>query len=159
PPEGRRQFPYRTAIVNESFVRKYFAGRPPIGRHMGFGEDPGTETPIEIVGVVRDARYGAIREDARPQVFVPAFQSRGVNNLTVYVKPSSEPEALVEGLRRLVSGLDPALPIFNVATLEERVARSITNERLIAGLSSGFGVLATLLSVIGLYGVMAYMVT
>jgi predicted permease len=158
-PPGERGEPWRTAIVNETFVRRYFGGRNPVGRHIGMGGDPGIPMPIEVVGVVRDAKYGGLREDARAQVFFPAFQAGGINNLTLYVRSDAPTTAVVDNVRRLVASLDPAIPIFGVATLEDKAARTITNERLIAALSSGFGILATLLAVVGLYGVMAYTVT
>jgi predicted permease len=159
PPEGEEGWPYRTAVVNETFVRRYFAGRDPIGRRVGIGGAPGTPTPITIVGVVADGKYQAIREEATPQIFLPAFEARGVNNITVYVRSRLETSMAIRGIRAVVAGLDPGLPVFNVATLEERVARSLRTERLVAGLSAAFATLATLLAVIGLYGVMSYTVT
>jgi predicted permease len=158
PAQGEQGWPYRTAVINETFAKRYFRGRSPIGRHVGVGEDRGTPTPIEIVGVSRDAKYGSMREDMRPQIFLPAFQSEGINNVTAYVRTSAPTTSTIDAARRIVAALDPALPIFNIATMEERVERSITIERLIASLSTGFGVLATLLAVVGLYGVMAYTV-
>jgi predicted permease len=159
PATGEDGWPYRTAIVNETFVRRYFDGRDPIGRHVGFGGDPGTPTPITIVGVVADAKYQAIREDTIPQILLPAFENRGLNNVTVYVRSRLPTAALVANARGVVRAMDPGMPVFNVATLDERVARSLRNERLVAGLSAAFATLATLLGLIGLYGVMAYTVT
>ncbi len=159
PPDGDDGWPYRTALVNETFVKRYFGGRDPIGRHVGIGDDPGTATPIRIVGVVAVEKYQSVREEPRPQVFVPAFEARGVNNVTFYVRSRLPVPAVLGSVRSTIGQLDPALPIFNVATLEERVARSLRNERLVAGLSGAFATLATLLAVVGLYGVMSYTVT
>ena len=159
PPDGDDGWPYRTALVNETFVKRYFGGRDPIGRHVGIGDDPGTATPIRIVGVVAVEKYQSVREEPRPQVFVPAFEAGGVNNVTFYVRSRLPVPAVLGSVRSTIGQLDPALPIFNVATLEERVARSLRNERLVAGLSAAFAMLATLLAVVGLYGVMSYMVT
>jgi predicted permease len=158
PAEGE-EWPYRTAIVNETFARRYFDTRDPIGRHVGIGGDPGTPTPITIVGVVADSRYQRIREDVRPQILLPAFENRGLNDVTVYVRSRQPTASVVASLRGVVRALDPGMPVFNVATLDERVARSLRNERLIAGLSAAFATLATLLGIVGLYGVMAYTVT
>jgi predicted permease len=158
-PEGDDRWPYRTAIVNETFVRRYFGDRDPIGRHVGIGGDPGTPTPIRIVGVVAVSKYQRIREDPIPQIFLPAFEARGIDNVTFYVRSRLPVAAVLDGVRAAIGQLDPALPIFNVATLEERVARSLRNERLVAGLSAAFATLATLLAVVGLYGVMSYTVT
>jgi predicted permease len=158
-PAKGEDWPYRTAVVNETFVKRYFAGRDPIGRHIGFGGDPGTATPIMIVGVVTDSKYVSIRQTTPPQVFVPAFESGSLNNATVYVRSALPLAAVISGARGIVAGLDPTLPVFNVATLDERVARSLRTDRLIAGLSAAFATLATLLALVGLYGVMAYTVT
>jgi predicted permease len=151
-------WPYRAALVNETFVSRYFKGVNPVGRHIGFGDDPGTATPIEVVGVVKDTHYAAVREDPRPQIYVPYLQS-DIDGLTVYVRTSQDSVDIMTRLRRDLSQLDPSLPVFNVSTMEERVARSTVNERLIAGLSAMLSAMATLLAVIGLYGVMAYTVT
>jgi len=159
PPEGEDGWPYRTGVVNETFVRRYFGTRDPIGRHVGIGGDPGTATPITIVGVVADSKYRAIREDVRAQILLPAFENRGLNNVTVYLRSRQPTASVVANVRGVVRALDPGMPVFNVATLDERVARSLRNERLVAGLSAAFATLATLLGVVGLYGVMAYTVT
>ena len=155
PPEG---WPYRVAVVNETFAKRYFNGANPIGRRIGFGQNPGTKTPIEIVGLVKDTRYTAIREEQRPQVFFPYLQAT-IESVTVYARTRHEPDSLMQTIRREVAALDPQLPVYNVSTLEDRVARSVVNERLIASLSATLSAMATLLSVVGLYGVMAYLVT
>jgi predicted permease len=158
PAEGE-EWPYRHAVVNETFVKRYLAGRDPIGRHVGFGGDPGTPTPITIVGVVADGKYMAIRERANAQIFVPAFETGGLENITVYVRSPLPTASVASAARAAVAGLDPGLPVFNVATLDERVGRSLRTERLVAGLSAAFATLATLLAIVGLYGVMTYTVT
>jgi predicted permease len=155
-PEG---WPYRHAIVNETFAKRYFTGVNPIGRHVGIGADPGTAMPIEIVGLVKDTRYAGIREEQRPQIFFPYLEAGQIENLTVYARTEADPDATAPLLRREVAALDAQMPIFNMATLESRVERSVVNERLIATLSTALSGMATLLSVIGLYGVMTYMVT
>jgi predicted permease len=159
PAADEQGWTYRTAIVNETFVARYFGGRDPIGRHVGIGDDPGTATPIRVVGVVAIDKYQSVREEPRPQIFLPAFEARGVNSLTFYLRSRLPVPAVLASARAAVAQLDPALPVFNVATLEERVARSLRNERLVAGLSAAFATLATLLAVVGLYGVMSYTVT
>jgi predicted permease len=158
PAEGE-EWPYRTAVVNQVFVDRYFGGRDPIGRHVGVGDDPGTATPITIVGVVATGKYTAIREDPRPQIFLPSFENHDVSFFTVYVRSQLPTPAVVSAARGAVAGLDPGLPVFNVATLDQRVERSLQTERLVAGLSAAFATLATLLAIVGLYGVMTYTVT
>jgi predicted permease len=146
------------AIINETFARKYFAGRSPIGRHIGFGTDPGTQTPMEIVGVVADTKYTGLRDETPEQVFLPYLATRFLGEMTVYVRSATDPNQLFTTLRAKVRELDPNIPIFGMRTTDEQIRNSLSTERLIAGLSSVFGFLATLLAVIGLYGVMAYTV-
>jgi len=152
--------PWRTAIANEAFVRKYLDGNPAsaLGRHFGFGRDPGTPMPIEIVGVVSDAKYRSMRGEVEPQMFFPRVTTGG-GNAIVYVRTGQDPGAMFQTLRRVVRETEPNLPIAGMQAFEDRIDRSLTNERLIASLSIVFGVLATLLAMIGLYGVMAYSVT
>lgn len=155
---AKEGWPYRVAIVNETFARRYFNGDNPVGRHIGFGSDPGTPTLIRIVGLVKDSRYQAIREDDRAQAFFPYLQAT-IEDLTFYVRTRQDADSVMQAIRREVAALDPQLPVYGTATLEERIARSVVNERLIASLSAALSAMATLLSVIGLYGVMAYLVT
>jgi len=155
-PQG---WPYRVAVVNETFVRRYFKGANPLGRHVGIGQDPGTPTPIEVVGVVKDSKHVTIRQEPVPQIFFPYLQSGQLENVTAYVRTEQDPDVLMPVLRRRIASLDPQLAVYDVSTLEERVERSVVNERLIASLSATLSVMATVLSIVGLYGVMAYMVT
>jgi predicted permease len=159
PPEGTPGWPYREAIVNEEFVKQYYAGRNPIGRHVGFGADPGTATPIEIVGVSRNAKYIRLREEPRPQIFFPYAESGSIQSATFFVRTTGDASGAIAMVRRQVASMDPNLPVFNVHTLEEQVQRSVASERLIASLSGVFSALATGLAMVGLYGVMSYTVT
>jgi len=151
-------WPYAAAVVNETFAERYFKGQDPIGRHVGIGEDPGTPTPIEIVGVVRDAHYAAVREERRPQIFFPYLQA-DVESVTAYVRTRLPPEAAFDAMRGAVASLDSSLGLYGVGTLEDLVQRSIVNERIIASLSAFLSAIATALAVLGLYGAMAYAVT
>ncbi len=152
-------WPYTRAVVNETFVKRYFKGQNPIGRHIGVGEDPGTPMPAEIVGVVKDTNYQSVREDKRAQVFFPYRQSTSVDEVWTFVRTTEDPLQIVPQVRREIAALDRQLAIYGVATMDEQIQRSVSNERLIATLSAALSTMATLLSVIGLYGVMAYMVT
>ena len=149
---------YRHIIVNESFAKKYFGERSPIGRHIGFGGNPGTPTPVEIVGVVRDSKYTGVRDEIPRTVFVPLLEDRTPGAVVFYLRASGDPSAAFAGAQRTVRELDANVPVYNLRTLERQIDRSLLVERFIATLSTAFGVLATLLAVIGLYGVMAYTV-
>jgi predicted permease len=151
-------WPYSVAVVNETFAKAYFAGANPVGRRIGIGSDPDTKTRIEIVGLVANAKYTGMREEQHAQVFFP-YQQATMDLVTAYVHTTQDAEGLMAAIRREMAELDPGLAIFGVSTLDELADRSVVNERLIASLSATLSAMATLLSVIGLYGVVAYMVS
>ena len=149
---------YRHAIVNQSFAKRFFGDNSPVGRHIGFGLNPGTPTPLEIVGVVRDSKYTGVRDDVPQQVFFPLLEERTPSSVVVYVRAAGDPASVFGAAQRTMHDLDSNVPVYNLRTLERQIDRSLLVERFIATLSTAFGVLATLLAVIGLYGVMAYTV-
>jgi len=147
-----------TVMINEKFAKKYFAGRNPIGLHIGFGTDPGTPTDMEIVGVVKDIKYTNLRDEIPPQAYLPYMGSRYLGGMTIYVRTVADPNQLMSSIRSKVRDLDSNLPVYALRTTEVQINNSLSTERMIASLSAVFGFLATLLAVIGLYGVMAYAV-
>jgi predicted permease len=151
--------PFRVAIVNERFARQYFGTADPIGRKIGFGNNPGTPTPIQIVGVVGDAKYSEIRDEMPRQVYFSYLEDGTPGGFTAYVRTSRSPEAAFGVAREAVRRLDPNLPVASPRTLEGQLERALSRERLVATMSALFGGLATLLAVVGLYGVMAYTVS
>jgi len=153
------------AIVNEAFARRFFGAESAIGRRFGWSaiDNPGA---IEIVGVVKDAFYSSVRQGARGPEETPIFayapfaQGARLNAMTVYVR--STPEALTalpEQLRRAARQADASLPVFSMQAVDTTVEQSLFSERMLAMLSAAFGLVATLLAAIGLYGVMAYTVS
>jgi predicted permease len=146
-------------IANQTFVKKYLGGGLVLGRRLGFGSDPGTPTTLEIIGVVQDAKYRSMRNDVEPQLYFPLLAGPGVRGLVMYVRTAQEPETMFQTMQRLVHQIDPNLPLHSMRTLDGQIERSLTNERLVASLSGAFSALATLLAIVGLYGVMAYTVT
>jgi len=156
PPPGAPDF--RVAIVNERFARHYFGDAPAIGRRIGFGGEPGTPTPIEIVGVVRDSKYTDVRDTVQRQVFFPFLESSRPNAFTVYIRASRPAESMFNTVRQVVGQIDATIPIHSTRTLERQVAQSLSRERLVATMTATFGVLATVLAVVGLYGVMSFTV-
>jgi predicted permease len=147
---------FRSAIVNQSFARRYFGGRSPIGSRLGSGSTPDTRTDAEIVGVVTDFAYRGLREESE-QVFFPMFEGRDASG-NFYLRVRGDAESVFAAVRSIVRNADPNLPIDYLVTLDEQVNRSLTTERLLATVSSGFGLLALLLSLVGLYGVMSFVV-
>jgi predicted permease len=148
----------KVGIVNERFAKRYFTGSP-VGRHVGMGGDPGTKTDIEIIGVVADTRYEGLRDEIPHELYIPYPQLESVQGMTAYVRAAGDPTQLLNSMRTLVNEVDPNVPIYRLRTLEQQLDKSLMSERLLASLSSVFGTIATLLAAIGLYGVMAYMVT
>jgi predicted permease len=148
----------KVGIVNQKFARKYFANVNPIGRHVGFGTDPGTKLDIEIVGVAGDTKYENMRQEVPYELYVPYTQQPFVSGMTAYVRAAADPAGLLPVLRKVVTELDPSVPLYQMRTLDQQVENSLITERLLATLSGGFGILATLLAAMGLYGVMAFMV-
>jgi predicted permease len=145
----------KVAIVNRRFAEHFFPGRSAVGKRLGRGTRPDTKLDIEIVGVVADSLYEGPREGVRRQVFVPHW---GSDSVAFYVRTTSAAAAAHSVVRREVARLDPAIPVYAVKTLENQLDETLLSDRLVAMLSAGFGLVATVLASIGLYGVMAFVV-
>jgi predicted permease len=145
----------QVAIVNEEAVRRYFAGRNPIGQRYGFGDSP---DQIEIVGVVSDAKYNDLRQEFIPMAYYPWRQVMPARLGAVVVRTSGDPAVLAPALRRAVMSVHPDIFV-DARTLASQIEGSLVRERLLAHLSGFLGALAMLLACIGIYGVMAYGVT
>ncbi len=145
----------KVAIVNQKFAQHFFGNQSPIGRHLGRGTAPGTKLDVEIVGVVEDSLYEGPREGVRRQVFVPNWGKQGV---AFYVRTAIPSDSAHNLLRGVVRKHDAGLPVYQMKTLAAQLDETLLTERLIALLSAGFGLLATLLAAVGLYGVMAFVV-
>jgi len=146
----------RVAVVNDVFADYYFPNENPIGRHFRVARG---KSDIEIAGVVRGAKYSKVDEKTPREVYVAFAQDENPSSLVVYARTTGDPKTVFTSLRREVNGLDPALPITGLRTMEDQIDESLSAQRAMAGLSAFFGILATLLAAIGLYGVMAYTVT
>ncbi len=143
------------AIVNRRFAEHFFPGRSAVGKHLGRGGGPKTKLDVEIIGVVADSLYEGPREGVRRQVFIPNW---GRNSAAFYVRTRSASSGAYALVRNEVKRLDAAMPVYELKTLESQLDQTLLTDRLIALLSAGFGLLATVLASIGLYGVMAFVV-
>jgi predicted permease len=144
-----------TAIVNRKFADHFFPGTSAIGKHIGNGTGRTAKLDIEIVGVVANALYEGPREGIRRQVYVPNWGKGGV---TFYVRTTDPSAAAFSAVRNQVRKLDASMPVYAMKTLEGQLDERLLTDRLIASLAAGFGLLATVLASIGLYGVMAFVV-
>ena len=144
-------------VVNESFARK-FGLADPVGKRVGFGRS--TNYPIEIVGVVADARHASVKGEPPPLIYFPRRQMAGaMQSLWVYVRGAIDPDALRVMIPRVVAEVDPNVPVAVLETMRDRVNSNVYIDRLLSMLSAAFAALATLLAGIGLYSVLAYNVT
>jgi predicted permease len=144
------------AVVNRTFAHKYLVGTNPVGRRFGFG-DQKTSSDIAIVGVVGDVRYGKLRDEAPPTVYVPYAQNiQKLDEMSFEVRTIGDPQNWIGPVRQAVQELDSHLPMFDVKTQTEQIDQATFQERLFARLSSFFGLLALTLACVGLYGMMSY---
>jgi predicted permease len=146
---------WKVAIVNRRFAEHFFKGTSAVGKRIGNGGGPTAKLNIEIIGVVADSLYEGPREGVRRQVFVP---NGGTGSAAFYVRTTTASSSAYSLIRNEVKGLDSALPLYSVKTLAGQLDETLLSDRLIALLSGGFGLLATVLASVGLYGVMAFVV-
>ena len=144
----------KVVIVNEGMAKHYFGTTDVLGKHIGF-EDVADTT---IVGVVKDAQYINLRESRRKHFYLPTTQEKQLTGLTLHVKTLSSPDVVAEQLRAQLKAIDPHLPLYNIKTLSTEIDQSLLQERLVTWLTLAFGVLATLLTALGLYGVLTFSV-
>ncbi len=144
-------------IIDERLAHEYWPNQSAIGKRVRFGPPEDNEPWHTIIGVVRAVRHQRVQEDTRKSVYLPHLQIP-VSGLSLVARTSSAPHELVGAIRREVTQLDSDLPVSEVATMEEVVAESIWQPRLYATLFAVFGGGALVLALIGIYGVMAFLV-
>jgi predicted permease len=146
----------KVAVVNQTFVLRYLSGKNPLGRRFGIG-GPSSPFDLEIIGVVKDSKYRDPKEKPEPTAYFSYLQSPMLDS-TLHVRAVGSSEALIADIRRIVQALDASVPLYDVKTLDTQIDETMTNERLVAALTTGFGALATILAAVGLYGVLAFSV-
>ncbi|HWC96305.1 MAG TPA: ABC transporter permease [Candidatus Sulfopaludibacter sp.] len=150
----------QVVVINQTLARKFFPGLNPVGRTLqAEGEARKLEPPVEVVGVVKDAKYESVREATFPTVFRPLTQmGEAAPNQNFELRTGLPQAVIAKPIERAVAGVDKDLPI-EIHTLAAQVDDSMASERLLATLAGFFGGLALLLATIGLYGTLSYLVT
>ena len=148
----------KVAVVNESFVKKYFPNVNPIGRTITAGGGNHSST-LRIVGVCTDARYYSLQEAPQATFYRPYEQIEGMMDPTFAIATRMKGAELLPSLRDAVQSVDRNLPLLDVRTQDEQIAESLQQPRIFADLSGAFGVLALVLACIGIYGTTAYSVS
>jgi predicted permease len=149
------------AIVNEAFVRRFFDGTNPVGRHVkpGIGNGYRDGAPLrEIVGVVQDVRASDLKTPPEPEVFVPGAQCPSIGNSIVVVRTDFDAQDFAREARRVVASVDASVPVSRVRTLEQYIASAMVQPRFSSFLLGLFAVLSTVLAITGLYGLISYTV-
>ena len=143
----------KVIIVNQTLARMVWGDRDPVGRQLDLGGGGGT--PATVVGLVRDMRHHNPAVVPSPTYYVPA--AAGVwGAMTLVIRTDADAATLMPRIRAQVAALDPALPLFDINTMEALMRQTLAPQRLVAGVLTGFGAVALLLAVLGIYGVMAY---
>jgi len=152
-------------VINESAARRFWPGEDPLGKRVWFGGTTGPFSDpahaVEIVGIVGDVKYEAVdwpNSAGRPEFYTSYLQFSYPDTMMM-VKTRGSTSALVPALRRAVASVDPALPIYDVLTLDERIASAMSRPRFNATIVSGFAGVALLIAALGVYGMLSYSVS
>ena len=139
-----------------SFLRKYWPNHDPLGRRVRFGLNP-TRPWLIVVGIIKDIKSDGLDIDGVPHIYVSTYQDpdRQVN---VVLRTSLSATLVEPEIRHEVQSIDPSLPVFNIASMNDIIGRSLASRRFSADLVGGFAGLAVPMASIGIYGLLAYMV-
>ena len=149
----------RVAVINEAMAQHFFGDRNPIGRRFSIPGWKADTSLMEIVGVVENAKFINLRDQVPPAAYIPFFQSPDSFLAASFeVRSSTNPIALATSIREMIQRADSRLPLFGVKTLNEQIDETLVQERIVALLSSLFGLVALFLACVGLYGVMSSLV-
>src|SRR5271165_583652 len=147
----------KVAIINANLAHRVFGDpKNAVGQLMARGSGPDVKFDVEIIGVVGDSKHRSMRGNIEPTVYRPYFQDNPFGFMQYYVRTWQAPETAEMTMRRGVQQVDSKLVIDTMRTMDEQIADNIATDRLVAMLAVSFGVLATVLAAIGLYGVLAY---
>ena len=155
--EGDEDSKQPVAIIDESTARKYWPTRDPLGRQVRFGNDP-TKPWTIVVGIVKDIKSDGLDIDGVPHIYVSTYQDPS-KQVSVVLRTSLPATLLEPQIRHEIQSIDPGLPVFNVSSMNDVLDRSLASRRFSAQLVGGFAGLALLLASLGIYGLLAYMVS
>ncbi len=147
----------KVTVINEAAVQKYFPNENPIGQRIGSSVE--TSSQIEIVGVLRDAKYASVRESPPPTMYIPQAQNNRPGQVVFQVRTASEPAAFVGTIREAVRQADADVPLMDLMTQVDQVEKRLAQERVLAQAYAMFGGLALLIASIGIFGLMSYNVS
>jgi ABC-type antimicrobial peptide transport system permease subunit len=142
----------KVAVVNEAFAKKFNLGRDVVGKRMAYSGSK--DLDMEIVGLVKNAKYSEVKDEVPPVFFTPYRQDTTTAALNFYLRTAAD----LRQVRAVMTRLDPNLPVQDLKTLPQQVKDNVFLDRMISTLSAAFAALATLLAAVGLYGVLAYTV-
>jgi predicted permease len=147
----------KVVIINEALARRYFLDQNPIGRHLG---DEGAKSigKYEVIGVVQDSRNMPLRRDPGPVLYQPLLQDEWASSVVLHVRTRSDPRLVLSAVRTEIRAINPKLPVYDITTLSERRSLALHQDRMMATLAGFFGMLALLLTAVGVYAVLAYAV-
>jgi putative ABC transport system permease protein len=148
----------KVAIINEAMAKEFFPNRNPLGAHFAPGGKHDANPELEIVGVVKNVKAGHVKDPDRAFFYQPYSQFGKLFSMSFYVRSQQDPLLMANTLRETVREADANLPVYELKTVERVVDEDLFAERVVAGLSAGFGGLAALLAALGIYGVLAYLV-
>jgi len=147
----------KIAILNDTAARFYFPGVDPLGLNVHMGWDS-QGPPLQVVGVVRDTKRQDLRQPAPRMLYLP-FLQYNQPYMTLEIRTAGDPNAVASSVRQVFREINRDIPVREIKTMQTQIDQGLVQERLVATLSSFFGILALLLSAIGLYGTLSYAVT